>query len=116
MIGAVMAGWFYLVAPGIPAAIARTFAAVKSLLDNKYYMDRINEIVFAGGARRLGSGLWKIGDQGLIDGLVVNGSARLVGWVAGAVRFVQTGFIYHYAIAMILGIAFLLWFVLPLTR
>ena len=71
-------------------------------------MDRINEIVFAGGARLLGRGLWKGGDVALIDGLLVNGSARLVGWFAGVVRQVQTGYIYHYAFTMIVGIAVVL--------
>jgi NADH-quinone oxidoreductase subunit L len=83
------------------------------LLDNKYYLDRINEIVFAGGARWLGRGLWKRGDQSLIDGFVVNGSARLIGWFASVVRTAQTGYIYHYAFAMIIGVlALMSYFVL----
>jgi NADH-quinone oxidoreductase subunit L len=67
-------------------------------------LDRINEIVFAGGARLSGKFLWKVGDQTLIDGLVVNGSARLVGVFANISRYFQSGYIYHYAFAMILGI------------
>ncbi len=111
--GVVLAYWFYLVSPRVPEAIAHRFAPIYKLLDNKYYLDRLNEIVFAGGARLLGRGLWRVGDQGLIDGLAVNGSARLVGWVSGVVRWVQTGYIYHYAIAMILGVAAMVgWFVL----
>ena len=92
-------------------------AGLHRLLENKYYFDRFNEVFFAGGARALGRGLSEGGDRGLIDGLVVNGSARLVGWLAGVVRHVQTGYLYHYAIAMILGVAFLLgWFLLLLRR
>jgi len=67
-------------------------------------MDRFNEQVLARGARALGSGFWKVGDKSLIDDLVVNGSARLVGWVAAVVRQLQSGYIYHYAFAMIIGI------------
>jgi NADH-quinone oxidoreductase subunit L len=77
-------------------------------------MDRINEVVFAGGARLLGRGLWKGGDQALIDGLAVNGSARLVGWVAGVSRLLQSGYIYHYAFAMLVGIALVLFAFLTL--
>jgi NADH-quinone oxidoreductase subunit L len=77
---------------------------VHTLLDNKYYMDKFNEVVFAGGARGLGEALWKFGDRMLIDGLLVNGSAKLVGLISGVVRFAQSGFIYHYAFAMILGV------------
>jgi NADH-quinone oxidoreductase subunit L len=79
-------------------------------------MDRINEVVFAGGARLLGTGLWKAGDQVLIDGIAVNGPARLTGWIASLARLVQSGLIYHYAIAMIAGIAVLLWWFVPLVK
>jgi NADH-quinone oxidoreductase subunit L len=103
--------FFYMVKPAIPAAIKKNASAVYTLLDNKYYMDRFNEIVFAGGARLLGQGLWNVGDKGLIDGLVVNGSAKLVGWFSKFVRLFQSGYIYHYAFVMILGVlAFLVYF------
>jgi len=103
--------FFYMVKPAIPAAIKKNASAVYTLLDNKYYMDRFNEIVFAGGARLLGQGLWNVGDKGLIDGLVVNGSAKLVGWFSKLVRLFQSGYIYHYAFVMILGVlAFLVYF------
>jgi len=103
--------FFYMVKPAIPAAIKKNASAVYTLLDNKYYMDRFNEIVFAGGARILGRGLWNVGDKGLIDGLVVNGSAKLVGWFSKLVRLFQSGYIYHYAFVMILGVlAFLVYF------
>jgi NADH-quinone oxidoreductase subunit L len=103
--------FFYMVKPAIPALIKQKFSAVFTLLDNKYYMDRFNEIVFAGGARLLGGGLWNVGDKGLIDGLVVNGSAKLVGLFSKLIRLLQTGFIYHYAFVMILGVlGFLIYF------
>ncbi|RYG07770.1 MAG: NADH-quinone oxidoreductase subunit L, partial [Burkholderiales bacterium] len=82
------------------------------LLDNKYYMDWFNENVLARGARGLGFGLWKGGDEKLIDGTLVNGSARVVGWFSGVARRLQSGYIYHYALAMILGVFVLMtWFV-----
>lgn len=101
--GVVCAWYFYLVQPAIPAWFKSRFSFLYTLLDNKYYMDRINEVVFAGGARLLGNGLWKGGDRAIIDGLIVNGSARVVGWFAGVVRYFQSGYIYHYAFAMIVG-------------
>ncbi|WP_280150617.1 NADH-quinone oxidoreductase subunit L [Piscinibacter sp. XHJ-5] len=102
--GVVTAYVFYLVKPEIPAAIKARFGFVYRLLDNKYYMDWINENVFARAARLLGHGLWKGGDQGLIDGVVINGSARAIGGAASVVRLVQTGFLYWYALVMILGV------------
>ena len=115
MVAGIATAWyFYLVNPAIPARVQQTFKGIYTILENKYYLDRFNEWFFAGGARRLGSGLWKRGDQGLIDGLVVNGSARLVGWFSRVLRQGQTGFLNHYAIAMIIGLAFLLFWFLPL--
>jgi NADH-quinone oxidoreductase subunit L len=73
------------------------------ILEDKYGFDRFNDWFFAGGARWLGHGLWHFGDVKLIDGIAVNGSARLVGWFAGVVRELQTGRIYHYAFSMIIG-------------
>ncbi|ENO90080.1 NADH-quinone oxidoreductase subunit L [Thauera linaloolentis] len=108
--GVALAWFFYMVKPGIPAAIQRTFKPIHSLLENKYFFDRFNEIVFAGGARALGKGLWKVGDQGLIDGVAVNGTARLVGWVAQMSRLFQTGHLYQYAFMMIIGVFILLTF------
>jgi NADH-quinone oxidoreductase subunit L len=83
------------------------------LLDQKYYFDRFNEIVFAATARGIGQVLWHIGDALMIDGLVVNGSARLVGWFSGKIRQIQTGYLNDYAFAMITGLILLLgWAVL----
>ena len=110
--GAGSAWYCYLVNPKVPEAIAQSLAPLKRLLDNKYYFDAFNDWFFAGGSRRLGTGLWRKGDQAVIDGAMVNGSARLVGWFAGIVRTVQTGLLNQYAIAMIVGIAMLLaWFI-----
>ncbi|MCU6433074.1 NADH-quinone oxidoreductase subunit L [Undibacterium sp. Jales W-56] len=112
--GVVTSYVFYMLKPEWPTAIKKNVGAIYTLLDNKYYMDRFNEIVFAGGARLLGGGLWNIGDKGLIDGLIVNGSAKLVGWLSRGVRLLQTGYLYHYAFVMILGVlGFLSYFMFP---
>ncbi len=110
--GVVAAWYMYLINPALPAALKRMFQPIYTLLENKYYMDWFNEQVIARGARLLGRGLWKGGDEAVIDGAFVNGSARAVGWIAGVVRWVQTGYIYHYAFAMIIGVFVLMtWFV-----
>jgi NADH-quinone oxidoreductase subunit L len=96
--------YMYMVNPALPAAIKARVQPIYTLLENKYYLDWINENILARGARLLGTGLWKFGDQTLIDGVLVNGSWKLVGWVSGVVRKVQSGYLYHYALAMILGI------------
>ena len=106
--------YMYMVNPALPAAIKRSFQPVYTLLENKYYMDWFNENVLARGARGLGIGLWKAGDQAIIDGAIVNGSWKLVGWISSVVRWLQSGFIYHYALAMIVGVFVLMtWFVWP---
>lgn len=106
--GVVLSWYMYLKNPALPAAIQRMFRPVYVLLENKYYMDWLNENVIARAARGLGRGLWKGGDQGIIEAVFVNGSARLVGWFAGVIRWVQSGYIYHYAFAMLLGIVILM--------
>jgi NADH-quinone oxidoreductase subunit L len=112
MAGVILSYVFYMVAPQIPAAIMRTFKPIYVLLDNKYYFDKFNEVFFAGGARLLGTGLWKGGDQGVIDGLVVNGATRAVGLASQVARLFQSGHIYQYAFSMIIGVCILLslWF------
>ena len=102
--GVVTAWWFYLKQPAIPAVIKARFSWVYTLLDNKYYFDWFNEHVLAAGARLTGMGLWKGGDVGLIDGALVNGSARAVGAVAQVTRLLQTGYLYFYALVMLLGV------------
>ncbi len=106
--GVVVAWYMYLVNPALPAAIKRSFGPVYRLLDNKYYMDWINENLIARGTRALGTGLWKGGDQGIIDGALVDGSWKAIGRLAGAVRWLQSGYIYHYAFAMLMGIFILM--------
>jgi NADH-quinone oxidoreductase subunit L len=102
--GVLLAAYLYLMRPDLAESLKRRFGGLHRLLENKYYLDRINEFVFAGGARLLGRGLWKGGDVALIDGLAVNGSARLVGWIAAVSRLLQSGYIYHYAFGMIIGL------------
>ncbi len=102
--GVAMSYFFYIVKPSIPAAIKRSFQPIYTLLENKYYLDWFNEYVLAAGARLLGTGLWKGGDVGLIDGVLINGSARGIGGIASIVRLVQSGHLYWYALVMILGV------------
>jgi NADH-quinone oxidoreductase subunit L len=106
--GAVTAWFFYMKRPDIPAAIRRTFSGIYSILDRKYGFDEFNDWFFAGGARLLSRFLWQYGDVRMIDGLLVNGSARLVGLLSGVVRRFQTGYVYHYAFSMIVGLFVLL--------
>ncbi|OUM01229.1 NADH-quinone oxidoreductase subunit L [Variovorax sp. JS1663] len=106
--GVVLAWYMYLVNPALPAAVQRAFSPIYKLLDNKYYMDWFNEHVIARGTRALGTGLWKGGDQAIIDGAIVDGSWKAVGRIAGVVRWMQSGYIYHYAFAMLLGIFILM--------
>ena len=106
--GVALAYYLYIVNPALPAAIKRRVEPLYTLLENKYYMDWFNENVLASGARALGVKLWKGGDEKMIDGTLVNGSWKLVRWVSGVVRKVQTGYIYHYALAMIMGIFILI--------
>ncbi len=111
--GVISAWYIYLKKPSIADWTQRKFNFIYNLLDQKYYFDRFNEIVFAGASRGIGHLLWRLGDALLIDGLVVNGSARLVGWISGVIRHVQTGYLNHYAFAMISGLILLLgWVVL----
>ena len=114
--GVVCAYYCYMVNPRVPAWFYSKFKPLHTLLDNKYYMDKFNEVVFAGGARAIGGGLWKVGDRALIDGLVVNGSAKLVGWFALLTRTFQTGYIYHYAFVMIVGVLATLLYFFPFWR
>jgi NADH-quinone oxidoreductase subunit L len=102
--GAVAAWYMYLINPAVPAAFAKALKPVVTVLENKYYMDWFNENVLARGARLLGTGLWKGGDRGLIEGGVVNASWKLIGAVSAAVRQMQSGYLYHYALMMIVGV------------
>ena len=102
--GVALAYYMYMVNPALPAAIKRNAMPVFNLLDNKYYLDWFNENILARGARMLGLGLWKVGDQALIDGVLVNGSWKMVARLSSFVRKLQTGYLYHYALLMLLGI------------
>jgi len=114
--GVVVAYYMYMVNPAVPAAIKRTFMPIYNILENKYYLDWFNENVLARLARALGTGLWKGGDQGVIDGFFVNGSWKVVGWVSGLVRRAQTGYIYHYALVMIVGVFVLMTYFVWLNK
>ncbi|MDH3979554.1 MAG: NADH-quinone oxidoreductase subunit L [Gammaproteobacteria bacterium] len=110
--GVVTAWYIYIKNPQIADNIRQRFNGIYQLLVNKYYADDFNEVVFAGGARGMGQLLWRVGDVMLIDGLLVNGSARVVGWVSGVLRKIQTGHLYTYAFSMIIGLMLMLfWFV-----
>ena len=105
----VIVAWFcYLKRPEIPERIAQSLAYIHRILLDKYGFDRFNAWFFAGGARTVGSFLFRKGDSALIDGLIVNGSAKAVGWGAEVLRRMQSGLLYHYAFAMILGLITLL--------
>ena len=106
--GVLLSAWFYLKRPDIPAAIKARFAGIHRILENKYGFDDFNQWFFANGARALGGQLWQRGDRALIDGVMVNGTAGLVGRIAGQVRRGQTGFVYTYAFTMIIGVVALL--------
>jgi len=112
VLGVLVAAVCYLWATSLPEKIAKTFAPIKTLLDNKYYLDDLNQWVFAKGALLIGGGLWKQGDQRVIDGWLVNGSAHLVGKFSGVIRQLQSGYLYHYAFAMIMGLVSLLAWIL----
>jgi NADH-quinone oxidoreductase subunit L len=106
--GAVLAWYLYIVRPDLPAKIKQKAGFLVTILERKYGFDEFNDWFFAGGARSIGRGLWKGGDQAIIDGVAVNGTARLVGWISSVVRLMQTGHIYQYAFAMIIGVFVLL--------
>jgi NADH-quinone oxidoreductase subunit L len=105
--GAAVAWFLYLQRPDIPARLMTQFHGVYNVLANKYYFDWVNENLLAPAVRALGRGLWKVGDQTLIDGVLVNGSAKAVGVLAMLTRGLQSGYLYHYAFAMIVGLAIL---------
>ena len=112
--GLVLAWFFYIRAPEIPGRISARIHALHKLLLNKYYVDELYQFLFAGGALRLGRSLWRIGDVRLIDGLMVNGTARLIVWFSAVIRQIQSGYVYHYAFAIILGLFFFITFFIKL--
>ncbi|HMA12837.1 MAG TPA: proton-conducting transporter membrane subunit, partial [Steroidobacteraceae bacterium] len=109
--GVVAAAYLYYFRKPSFAPAGGPLALLRRLLENKYYFDWFNENVIARASRGLGTLLWNAGDKAIIDGAAVNGSALAVGWLAGIVRRVQTGFLYSYAFWMVIGLALLLgWF------
>ena len=115
--GVGLSWFFYMKRPDIPATIRNQFSIIYTILDNKYGFDAFNEKFFAGGARWIGDKLWRFGDVQIIDGTLVNGTAQLIGQVAMVVRRLQTGLIYHYAFAMIIGgFLILSWYLWPLLN
>ncbi len=114
--GVALSYYMYMVNPALPTAIKRIFHPIYVLFENKYYLDWFNENVLARGARMLGMGLWKGGDQKLIDGALVNGSWKVVGWVSSIVRRLQSGYIYHYAFGMIIGVFVLMTYFVWLNK
>ena len=102
--GAATAYYCYVVRPDLPAVIRQRAGILVTILERKYGFDDFNDWFFAGGARGLGGALFQWGDRTIIDGIMVNGTAKLIGWAAGIVRQLQTGYIYHYAFTMIIGV------------
>ena len=111
-VAGIATAWFlYLKRPQLPKRIAMELGPAYSIVERKYGFDELYAWLFAGGARILGRGFWRVGDQTLIDGLMVNGSARVVGWFSGVVRLFQSGFVYQYAFSMLIGVVILaFWF------
>ncbi|SDY06471.1 NADH-quinone oxidoreductase subunit L [Nitrosomonas sp. Nm33] len=108
-LGGILTAWFlYLYKTELPAKIKRLSGPIYTLLDRKYYIDEIYSWLFAGGTRALGTALWKIGDVKIIDGFFVNGTARVVALTASVTRRFQSGYIYHYAFTMIVGVFILM--------
>jgi len=111
-----LAWLFYIRDPRLPEKVHERFRLAYTVLDRKYGFDDFYQAVFAGGARRLGNVLWRIGDVKAIDGFLVNGTARAIGWISALVRHVQTGYVYHYAFAMIVGLFLLITYFLSPAR
>ncbi len=115
--GFAVATYIYLFNPGIADRIKKAFHPLWTMLDRKYWFDPIYQAVFARGSLLLGRGLWKGGDVGVIDNVIIDGSAATVGRAAGVVRWIQSGYLYTYAFAMILGLVVLLgglWWVIKI--
>ena len=103
-VGVFVAWYLYLRNPDIVPALQRRFNYLYKLLLNKYYLDEFNDKVFARGSLAIGDVFWRVGDEVVIDGVFVDGSARLIGWVSGVLSRIQTGYLYRYAFAMVIGL------------
>ena len=106
--GALTAWFLYLKRPDIPATIREKASGLYDLLDRKYYMDDLYIKGFAAAGRNFGDFLWHKGDELVIDGVIVDGTANSIGKLAGVMRQIQTGYLYTYAFAMIIGLTMLL--------
>lgn len=104
MAGLLAAAYLYLKRPDLPAMLKEKFIVLYNILDRKYGFDDFNETFFAGGSRALGRLFWNTGDEKLIDGVMVNGTAKGIGWISARIRHAQTGYLYHYAFVMIIGL------------
>jgi len=104
-VGGIATAWFlYIKRPELPPVIKARFGLISTILEKKYGFDEFNDWFFAGGARLIGRSLWRGGDVAVIDGFFVNGTARLIGWFSTLTRRLQSGYIFHYAFAMIIGV------------
>ena len=113
LLGIALSYYLYVINPALPAKLRKQFSGIVTILEEKYYFDRFNNFFFSGGARKLGEGLFRYGDRAMIDGAMVNGSARGVAMLSGVMRHLQTGYVYHYAFVMVAGVlAFLTWLLL----
>jgi len=113
MVGGIAAAWvFSLYRTQWATWVQSKFQGINYILESLYGFDRFNEIVFVSGIKKLGNFLWKVSDAGLIDKMVVNGSARMVGFIGSVVRPIQTGYVYHYAFFMIFSLLIILTWVL----
>jgi NADH-quinone oxidoreductase subunit L len=108
--GAATAWFFFIYRPDLAGVARHRLRFFVNILERKYGFDDFNDWFFAGGARKVGTGLWAWGDRTVIDGIMVNGTARLIGWFAGRARLLQTGYIYTYAFTMIFSVAAMLAF------
>jgi NADH-quinone oxidoreductase subunit L len=109
--GIAVAWYLYMKNTAMPKKVATSFGPLYAIVERKYGFDELYSIVFAAGARAIGTGFWKGGDQRAIDGVMVNGSARLVGWFASVARLFQSGLVYQYAFTMLIGVVLLTyWF------
>jgi len=116
-VAGIASAWYcYIVNPALPNRLQKMAGGLYTLLDNKYYVDKFNDWFFAGGAREVGGIASNVGDRTIIDGWMVNGSARLVGWTSALMRRIQTGYIYHYALSMIAGVVMMLWWWIWVVR
>jgi len=106
--GVIIAWLLYIKFPDVPEQLAKRFSLIHKILLNKYGFDDLYQYLFAGGTRGIGELLWRFGDIRVIDGFFVNGTGHTVRWISGVVRTVQSGYLYDYAFAMIIGLLFLL--------